>query len=138
MSMKSISELQKELDTLRGQIIYGPRPNGLFLIPKSPTHTGAAHAEIVNGKYHYVVTERGNELERKIAQSEDELIYWFTSDSTFSMACAWELQHRKENEDFRRQLFSKQVELFHRADPKRATQMQTYHEQVLIENPFTS
>jgi len=137
MSMKSISELQKELDIIREQVIDGPRQNGLFMIPERPTHTGAAHVEIVNGKYHYVITERGSEFERKVTQSEDELLYWFASDSIFSIACAWELEHHKEDEDFRRQLFSKQIELLYKVNPKWAEQEQAYHEKVLSENPFT-
>jgi hypothetical protein len=136
--MKPISDLQKELDVIRKRVVDGPRPNGLFLIPESPTHTGAAHAEVVNGQYHYVVTERGSEFERKIAKNEEELLYWFVSDSVFSIACAWELEHRKEDEDCRRQLFSKQIELLHKVNPKWAARKKAYYEQVLSKNPFTS
>jgi len=136
--MKSISELQEELDVISLKILDGPRPNGLFLIPESPTHTGAAHAEIVNGEYHYVVTERGSEFERKIAQDEDELLYWFTSDSLSSIASGWELEHRNENEDSRRQLFAKRIELFNKINPKWAARKQAYHEKVLKEHPYTS
>src|SRR5690606_8017313 len=105
MSMKSISELQKDLDAIREQLVGVFRPNGLFLMPQSPTNTGSAHAEIVDEKYHYVITERGSEFERRVAENEDELLYWFVSDSIFSIACAWELEHRKQNEDHRKQLF---------------------------------
>ena len=136
--MKSISELQMELEVIRQKIIDGPRPNGLFLIPDSATHTGAAHAEIVNGEYHYVITERGSEFKRKVAKNEDELLYWFVSDSVFSVACAWELENRKENEDSRRQLFAKQIELLDKINPKWADRKRSYHERVLNENPFTS
>ena len=136
--MKSIPELQKQLDEIREIIVNGPRPNGLFLIPESPTHSGAPHAEIIKGEYHYVVTERGSEFERKIAENSDELLYWFVSDSVFSIACQWELEHRKESEDSRRQLFSKQIELLNHVNPKWAARKEKYHEQVLKENPFTS
>ena len=138
MSMKSISELQKDLDAIREQLVGVFRPNGLFLIPKSPTNTGSAHAEIVDGKYHYVVTERGSEFERRVAENEDELLYWFVSDSIFSIACAWELENRKQNEDHRKQLFSRQIELLQKINPKWAAKKQKYHEQVLVDNPFTS
>jgi len=37
---------------------------------------------------------------------------------TFSMACDFELKHRKTNQDFRRQLFSKQEELLGTDDQK--------------------
>ena len=138
MSMRSILELQKELIDIGETLVGRPRPNGLFLMPDSPTHSGAPHVEIVNDKYHYVVTERGSEFERKIAKDEDELLYWFVSDSIFSIACSWELKHRKENEDSRRQLFSKQIELLNKINPEWAARKAKYHEQVLKKNPFTS
>ena len=137
MSMKNISELQNELLKFGEEIAGTPRPNGLFIMPESPTHTGSPHAEIVNSEYHYVVTERGSEFERKVTKDEDELLYWFVSDSTFSIACSWELEHRKGNEDSRRQLFAKQIELLNKVNPVWAGRMRKYHEQVLKENPFT-
>jgi hypothetical protein len=137
MSMKSIAKLQKELLEIGEEIADIPRSTGLFLMPDSPTHSGASHAEIVNGQYHYVVTERGSEFERKVAKDEDELLYWFVADSTFSIACAWELEHRKENEDSRLQLFSKQIELLNKINSTWAARKTRYHEQVLKENPFT-
>ncbi len=114
------------------------RPNGLFLMPESPTDSGSPHVEVLNGKYHYVVTERGRELERKIAKDEEELMYWFVSDSIFSVACTWEARNRNESEDFRRQLFSKQIELLNSINPEWARKKEAYHEDVLKKHSFTS
>jgi hypothetical protein len=50
--------------------------------------TGAAHVELTNDVYYYVVTERGGELERRATQSEDELLYWLASDAVFDAASA--------------------------------------------------
>jgi len=136
--MKSIPELQSVLLSIGKKVSGTPRPNGLFLMPESPTHTGAPHAEIINGEYHYVITERGSEFERRIAQSEDELLYWFMADSVFSIACSWEVQNRKENEDFRRQLFAKQIELLKAINLEWAAEKAKYHDRVLEKNPFTS
>jgi len=136
--MRSIKELQSELLKI-GELLTGAsRPNGLFLMPESPTHSGSPHVEVLNGKYHYVVTERGSELERKIAKDEDELMYWFVSDSIFSIACTWEANNRKESEDSRRQLFSKQIELLNAVNPEWANKKEAHHNEVLKRYPFTS
>lgn len=44
-----------------------------------PQAFGGPHVEIVRGKYHYVVCERGSEDERKTTTDEDELLYWLIS-----------------------------------------------------------
>jgi len=54
------------------------------ILHTTPQHNGTPHIEVVGGKYHYVVTERGRELERRVAESEDEILYWLVSDLIFS------------------------------------------------------
>lgn len=63
---------------------------------------------------HWVVRERGAELERRTTLDRDELLYWVFEFVTFSMAADWELRHRDDTEDFRRALFTKQFELLGR------------------------
>ncbi len=60
---------------------------------------------------YYVCRERGEEIFRKVPFDLDELLYEIFDAVTFEMAIKWEAQNRKENEDFRLQLFAKQVEL---------------------------
>lgn len=52
------------------------------------------------------------------------------------MACNFELHHRKKNEDFRRQLFSKQEELLGIVDKKWEVRKQEDHQQTLAKYPF--
>ncbi len=102
----------------------------------TPQHDGSAHVEIVAGSYHYVVTERGSELERSLAKDKDELFYWLMSDVTFSIACDFEVTHRITGQDSRRQLFSKHVELLGRLSQDWATRKELEYAQVLSEHPF--
>ena len=70
------------------------------------------HIEIDNkGVYHYVVIERGEEIDRKSTKILDELLYWIFANITFSMSCDFELKNRIEDKDSRRIMFSKQEEL---------------------------
>jgi len=71
---------------------------------------GYPHIE-VDALYHFVVIERGVEIERRSTSNLDELLFWVFESVTFGLASDFELSHRKDGEDSRRQLFSKQVEL---------------------------
>ena len=134
--MKKISELQKELDSIRKRLLDGPRPNGLFLMPDSPTHSGAPHVEIVGEEYHFVVTERGSEFERRKTKEPDELLYWFVSGDVSQLARDWELERRVEGKDSRRLWFEKEVELLRTLSPEWAKRKELYQNRVLKEHPF--
>ncbi|MBC8142094.1 MAG: hypothetical protein H7Y38_11715, partial [Armatimonadetes bacterium] len=47
---------------------------------------GSPHMEWVSGEYHYVVTERGSEWERRTTADKKEALYWCVSDLVWSMA----------------------------------------------------
>jgi hypothetical protein len=76
-----------------------------------PQHDGSAHVELKNGKYNYVVTERGEEYERKTTNDPDEILYWLISTLVYSISSNHELNNRDKNKDFRRKMFKKEVEL---------------------------
>jgi hypothetical protein len=76
-----------------------------------PQAFGAPHVEIIGDKYHYVVCERGSELERKSTTDEDELLYWLISDEVHEVAGNFALKHRIKGQDFRRLRFAKEIKL---------------------------
>jgi hypothetical protein len=63
---------------------------------------GRPHIEADWKAYHFVVVERGQELERRTTRDLDELFYWVFKGVTFDMACQFELRNRIPNADFRR------------------------------------
>src|SRR5687767_203022 len=67
--------------------------------------------EIDRYGYNYVCRERGEEIFRKIPFDTDELLYEVFDNLTFEIATKWEVTNRKDNEDFRLQLFAKHVDL---------------------------
>jgi hypothetical protein len=97
---------------------------------------GSPHVELVDGGYHYVVTERGSEYERRIAENEDELLYWLMSDVTTGIALEIELNNRIPGQDSRRQWFSKNIELLNRLSTEWAGQKEFEYEKVLTMHPF--
>ena len=111
-------------------------PEARFPYQSQPAHDGSPHVEVTDDHYHFVVTERGTELERRSTPDVDELLYWLLQGVTFGLACEFELRHRVAGQDFRRLLFAKQLELLRRLSPdwerKRASEI----ERVLQQHPF--
>jgi len=64
-----------------------------------------------SGTWYWIVSERGQESERKTTNDENELLYFVFDFITFSMALKYELEVRNSKDDPRRIIFSKQNEL---------------------------
>lgn len=97
---------------------------------------GSPHVEIGENEYHFVTTERGLELSRTIFKSKEELLYQIISLDTFWMAVDFEFKNRIENQDSRRLIFAKQIELLNKANPIWADRRQKEMAETLKENPF--
>lgn len=102
----------------------------------SPQHDGSPHVECYGGEFHYIVTERGSEFEHRKTSHAEELLFWLVSDLTWAMASDWELQHRIEKEDFRRQLFRKDVELISKVRNEWGRRKKEKYEKILGGRPF--
>ena len=94
------------------------------------------HIDVDDRGYHYVVVERGAELERITTQSLDELLYTVFQAVTFSMACAYELRHRVGGKDSRRLMFQTQIELLGRLEPRWARRRLQEQDLVLQQHPW--
>jgi hypothetical protein len=99
-------------------------------------HDGSAHVEFNDGRYQYVVTDRGVEFKRRSASGMDEIMYWLARDESFSQACDFELQNRIPNRDSRRLIFAKQNEILARVDPQWAARSEREQEEILRNHPF--
>lgn len=85
---------------------------------ESSEHSGRPHLEVTaDGEMHWVVCERGHEYERRSTLNRDDLLYWVFAAVTHEMASKFEVAHRIESEDFRRQLFAHQLVLLRRLSP---------------------
>jgi hypothetical protein len=95
------------------------------------------HIEIDNrGAYHYVIIERGEELERKSTKILDELLYWIFANITFSMSSDFELKNRIEEKDSRRMMFNKQEVLIGILNPEWEKLEIKRHSEILKSYPF--
>jgi len=101
------------------------------------TEDGARpHIEVVGDLPYYVVVERGQELVRESFLDDDALLERIFGGVTFEMACAYELRSRRPTEDFRRQLFAKQLDLLAMLDLEWSTRRRARLLELLSEHPF--
>lgn len=89
------------------------------------------HIEIQEQEYHFVIIERGQELERRKAFEIKEILFWIFDKITFSMASDLELKNRKEGKDFRIQLFSIQENLIRQINPEFCKILKTKYSKLL-------
>lgn len=103
---------------------------------ESPQHDGSPHIESNGNGFAYVITERGEEYERKTTTYEDDILYWLVRDLTREMASRFELEHRQANADSRRMFFQKHIELIGTIDRGWENRLKTEYDTVLEQHPF--
>lgn len=135
--MKSIEQIQKEVTRIGRILSSESKLAYLFSVTSLPTHTGAPHIEIVGDEYHYVITERGSEFERRTTKDAEDILYWIISSDVGELAREWELKHRVENQDSRRLWFQKELELLETVNPEWAKRKQAEQKQILSKHPFS-
>lgn len=128
----AIAELEREVDRLAARI----EAPGSALPTFGATRDNARPHVESDGRYHWVVVERGEELERRSSASLDELLYWVFASITWDMASEFATRNRDESEDFRRRLFAHQIELLGRLEPGWVVRRQAELDRTLAENPF--
>ena len=131
--MKALSEVEAEVKAMA--VVIAAPPSALPTFGR--TEDGARpHIEVKSDAYHYVVVERGCELERKRTPELPELLYWVFADVTHHMAFEYELHHRVEGQDCRRIAFAKQSELMAKLGPSFAARANREIERVLAKAPY--
>ena len=94
------------------------------------------HIEADANGFHFVVVERGQEIDRHTTRSRDEILYRIFESITFSEAVRHESAHRIEGEDFRRQLFRRQENQLGRVRNSWRDRKREEHRKILDVNPF--
>jgi len=135
----ALSHLQEQYELLLCKL--SPHtPASVFhqKIQTRPTNNGDAHVEIVDGNLNYVVTERGAELHRRMADSSDELLYWLMDDVTASIA--WKLRlpffFRLSRQDPRRHRFATHMKLLGKLRPEWADRKKEHYSAMLLRYPY--
>lgn len=130
----SLFEIHDQVDRL-AQLIGAHSDN--YPLFGQTNGMGRPHVE-VDEAYHYVVSGRGTEFSRDTTEELDTLLYWIFRDITSEMSAHFELRHRKPGEDFRRQMFEKQIELLKILSSDWASEAAADHREILMRHPFSN
>ncbi|HMT06933.1 MAG TPA: Imm63 family immunity protein [Pyrinomonadaceae bacterium] len=126
-------ELQIEYDRFRQRI----NPfDGVYSLQTERSDDGSPHVEFSDGQYHYIVSERGLELERSSTADIHEIVYWMLKDVTFWQGVAFEFKNRIESQDCRRMIFAHQIEFMKLAKLQFAERLEREIAETLRQNPY--
>lgn len=134
MTNYSVRELKERVNELALKI---DAPE--HLLPGFGQEIWDAHSYVQvdsNGFIHYFISERDQEIKRKITNKIDEILYWIFADVTFSMSVQYELFHRMDHKDFRRVIFDKQEELLGELNQGWKEKEHAEHKRILASYPF--
>jgi hypothetical protein len=87
-------------------------------------------------RYHWVVREHGQEVQHKTTTDLDQLLYWMFENVTHGLASDFALEHREPQQDFRRMLFQKQLDLIEKLEPSWRHRLATRLNDILSDAPF--
>jgi hypothetical protein len=131
--MLTLADIQSTVNDLAAQL---NAPANL-LPTYGRTDDGARpHIEVEGGRYHFIIVERGEELERYTTGDFGQLLRRIFSSVTSPMSYTYERAHRVAGQDIRRLAFSRQVELMAMLDPQWAAHERRRHEEILGRHPF--
>ncbi len=99
-------------------------------------HDGHPTIIEINGQYHYVIKERNIEYKRLVFLNENDLLYQVFKDISFEMATDFELDQRIENQDSRRLILKKQLEILTLLNPKWGKRVKKEHRKIISQYPF--
>jgi hypothetical protein len=131
--VKSMSAIKSRYYSIARRL-GAPKAHAEFAM--TPQHDGSPHVERAGDGFGYVVTERGQELERRTTGDPDELLYWLVSDLTWAIASDYELAHRAPDRDSRHLLFQKHLELLAKVNSEWLRRKRVAYNRVLAEHPF--
>ena len=131
--MYALSEIKSEVDRLAKKI---RAPESLLPTYGRTRDAAHPHIEVDERGYHYVIVERGEELNRITTGDIDKLLYHVFEGVTFNLACEYELKHRVWKRDVRRLLFRHQIELLSVLSPHWAEIEFQDHARILSQHPF--
>ncbi|MEM9859817.1 MAG: Imm63 family immunity protein [Bacteroidota bacterium] len=129
----NIEEVKRQIASA-AELINAPKN----LLPSydRPRQDAHPYIEVDSLGYHFIISERFIELERRTTNDINDLIYWVLDGITHEMAVRKELKYRKEREDFRRQLFEIQVDLMEKVSIDYAKRLKKKISEILNVSPY--
>lgn len=129
----SLSDLAKKFRSMAAALDVEPYYKSFRTAPK---HDGSPHIEMVDGKFQFVVTERGSEFERIGNLSADDVLYLLFEGITLHIATQYELRNRVSGVDGRSVWFPFQEKLMANLNPLWGEKLKAAHQRILANHPL--
>ncbi|MHA3116376.1 hypothetical protein E0H86_10710 [Acinetobacter sp. ANC 4635] len=129
--MYTFLEIQSKVDQICQKI--GLEKRRLW---NSVQNDGNPYISIQEDNYWYISAERGEIYFDKKTNNFEELCYWIMDDFISSYSYKFELKNRVREQDFRRIVFSKQIELFGLISDEWKSRKEESIKQILKRSPF--
>ena len=132
--MINFDEIQKKIYEFGEKIGL---PKWELRIYNSPQNDGTPYIKIFEDSYLYISEENGKVFFEKTTDCIDELYYWIMDDFISKFSYKFELKNRIKNQDSRRLIFSKALELFSKINLKWVDRKKEYINNILESNPYS-
>lgn len=129
----SLSDLAQQFRSMVAGLDVEPYYKSFYTTPR---HDGSPHIEIADGKFQFVVTERGSEFERIGNLSADDVLYLLFESITAHMATQYELRNRVPGVDGRSVWFPYQERIMGNLNPMWGEKLKAAHQRVLASHPL--
>ena len=149
MSAESLAILRQKIRQVRDALLAAVRRAGLpddclnqLYFADSTTEAFSDGTTITyrdydpHAPYRYITAERGTIYRDEGAADLHRFLYYPLQDITHYIAGQYELDHRQPDQDFRRILFAKQLELLAAAHPDYAAWRKAEIDTVLQQHPY--
>jgi len=108
----------------------------IYFGPCRPDNSEGAFAFTDELGYHYAYSEKGKVRTHRISNDLFDASYWIFSDYIFQMALKYATRHQIPDQDFRRLLFAKELELFKVLGPNYLKRAEIAIDEVLKQEPY--
>ncbi|MEG0564350.1 Imm63 family immunity protein [Anaerorhabdus sp.] len=136
--MHTLEEVKDYIIKMSDRISINAESNLLPMFSETKDVFNEGASIYVDNKYHYIIMERGRMNKHCESEVLEDIIYPLFKDLTSSLAQQFELEHRKSEEDFRKLMWEKQLELLGRINEKFVDMRKREIEDILIIAPYSN
>jgi hypothetical protein len=131
--MLSLTEIKQKIEQLAS---YINAPIDQMLTYGISKDDGTPYIEIDDANYYYLAFDHDTRSINRKTQDLNELLFWVFADISFNMACLYELAHRDPKINYRKVIFSYQLELLDKLDPLWKERREREIDEILKFNPY--
>lgn len=134
--MPGTEELEKKIKDSILKVLPDLQLTQVFFSEACDNSPEGTYIYAENGKYYLAYTEKGRIREKKEADTEREVLWHLLDGILFNLAMEYAVNNRISGEDFRRVLFSKEIELYAKFGRDFEERKKAEIEAVLNEYPY--